>query len=122
MNRLTSVVVVIALAVGPALAQSSAQSRQSYQQKVQSELDKISAKVVDLRSRFEKAGSDSRKELDTDTEALQKKIDETRRQLDALQKTTDSQWDSFRKNLDQSLSDVRRSYKTTEAHFKKKSK
>ena len=103
-----------------ALAAIQEKSKESYVKKAEKDLQTISAKVVSLQSRAERAGTDTRTEFDRQLKTLQEKLEVARQKLDELRGSSEGSWKSLRRGADETLQDVKSAYAKAKSVLNKK--
>jgi predicted nucleic acid-binding Zn-ribbon protein len=96
--------------ISPARKRSGVKTKEGYVQEGKGDLDEWAAKLRDLQARSLRAGEETRAQLEKNIKALDKEIQEARKNLGDLQKSTESQWQKLRPGFDRALADIRRAY------------
>jgi hypothetical protein len=114
-----SVVFAVLLSLNPFVW---AGDKESYVNKTETELRQWSAKVDRLQMRAEKAGSQTRAEIDGQLRMVRAKVNAGRRKLVRLQGSGEGTWQTLRRGADDTLRNVQRTYQRTVSLFKKDEK
>lgn len=83
-----------------------AETRESYQGKMEALLQALGAELDKLRAKAAQVGDDSRKEYDNQIAALQQEQDKAREQLKKLQQSSDEAWKEMTSGMERAWSDL----------------
>lgn len=92
----------------PAPAANPSSVRQTYEERVRAELDRIEAGIADLV----KQASDQRRALPRTVQALSDKADAVEAKLDELTRAGAREWDVMRADVAKSMKELRTEYRT----------
>jgi peptidoglycan hydrolase CwlO-like protein len=87
--------------------------KESYQKKIEHDLDHLGQKVENLRHRSAKAGVDTRTKIDGEIDYLQKDLETAKEKLGILKNQSADEWEKLRAGLDQTMKDLKKSYRKT---------
>jgi seryl-tRNA synthetase len=119
MKRTNFIILVLLSTRLAGWAAEPAKSRDSYVQTVQTELQALTNQVDALQKRSEKAGAQTRVELEQRVMMLKQKLDVARQKLSDAEKSSETTWNSFQKSVDNALHDAQRAYRRTLSFFNK---
>ncbi len=118
MKRLVLALFVFFVWVRPGVAETLDQKRQSYQSKIEKDLNTVGQRVDTLKTKSQKAGSDSRAEVDRQISNLESQLGVAREKLNALRQSTSVQWEALRHSLESTVKDLQKSYRKTATRVK----
>ena len=103
-----------------AWAANDGRAKDSYLKKADRELQTVSAKVNSLQKQAEKAGTQTRVELDRQLKTVQEKLGIARRKLTEIQWASEGSWKSLRRGVDETLRDVKIAFENATSLLTKK--
>ena len=110
------------LGVTPCLMADGKDSKDSYIQKAEQEVQVWTAKLKSLQERSQRTGANTRQELDRRVKAADEKLATARKKLEDLRTSSKESWKSLREGLDAALSDVKRALRNAQSFFNKNEK
>jgi hypothetical protein len=98
------------------------QTKASYVQKAEGEIQEWTEKLKSLQERSEKSGVKTREELDRRLSEVKHHLDVARKNLDELHSSGESAWTTLQKSLEEALGKVKRDYQKALSYFNKSEK
>jgi hypothetical protein len=100
----------------------AAESKASYLQKAEGEVQEWTAKLKSLQERSEKSGTKTREDLDRHVQVVDRNLAIARKKLDELRASSEGAWNTLRKGLEEALDKVGRDYQKAVSFFNKSEK
>lgn len=93
-----------------ATKQYTLQQKEAFEKTVQVELNELQPKIAELQKRTSAASAEARKDLQKAIQDLEKKRDEARRKLEAVNESSSSAWSLFKDGMTAAVEDLKKSY------------
>lgn len=78
-------------------------AKESYQKRIQDDLNHIDQQIQSWRQESQSAGTETRAKVDQQVNSLQQELAKAQKQLETLEKQTEDNWEKFRKGLDKTV-------------------
>ena len=98
--------------------QSASATKKEYQDKVKAELDKLNARLAEMKAKLDGAQADARVQYHTTIEELEAKRDALDVKLQELQKAGEEAWQELQKGVDNAWQSLNDAFNQAVAKFK----
>jgi len=96
-----------------------ATKKETYQQKLEAQLDEVEARLNLWRAKMEQAGADAKLEYQRQLENVEKQRDTARNRLQELRDASEDAWEEMKAGVDRAWNELQSAFENAADHFRK---